>query len=253
MTDHEARAAGTVAGGDGWRSRYTGGEECPCGQQAAHKVEEVIFDDDPQPMRHPLAKYVCAGCFQAIMRGFPAEVPQARAAGVVEAGHGEAVEAVLRWLDAGDAWPRAFGSDGANYGERTTGNGEPVWRPANAGALMRAALAAATRRAEEAERERDEHAANENYLRGQIASLLSDAEVQANEREGIEHALAAATRQVVQLREALGRYAFHDHGCQRTEQGCSCGLDAARTPTAEQPNPMTPDDPPYPGRFPNMG
>lgn len=43
------------------------GERCKCGAPAAHKVEEVIFHDDPQPIRHPLTAYLCAGCFEAIM------------------------------------------------------------------------------------------------------------------------------------------------------------------------------------------
>jgi hypothetical protein len=42
-----------------------------CGQQpAAHKLEEVIFDDDPQPIRHPLTAYACRRCFAGIMHAW---------------------------------------------------------------------------------------------------------------------------------------------------------------------------------------
>ncbi|MBO9710510.1 MAG: hypothetical protein J7521_20105 [Caulobacter sp.] len=43
------------------------GERCFCGEPAARKVEEVIFDDDPIQHRHPLTRYVCAGHFAQIM------------------------------------------------------------------------------------------------------------------------------------------------------------------------------------------
>lgn len=45
------------------------GETCKCrsGKPATHKVEEVIFHDDPMPIRHPLTAYVCDDCFNAIM------------------------------------------------------------------------------------------------------------------------------------------------------------------------------------------
>ena len=34
---------------------------------ASHKVEEHIFDDDPNPIRHPLTQYVCCEHFKMIM------------------------------------------------------------------------------------------------------------------------------------------------------------------------------------------
>jgi len=43
------------------------GERCYCGQPAEHKVEETIFDDDPDPVRHPLTQYVCHFHFRRIM------------------------------------------------------------------------------------------------------------------------------------------------------------------------------------------
>ncbi len=43
------------------------GERCFCGQPADHKVEETIFDDDPQPIRHPLTAYICHEHFVQIM------------------------------------------------------------------------------------------------------------------------------------------------------------------------------------------
>lgn len=44
------------------------GEKCFCGVPASHKVEEVIFDDDPSPLRHPLTAYICDYHFRQIMR-----------------------------------------------------------------------------------------------------------------------------------------------------------------------------------------
>ncbi|MHC2399163.1 hypothetical protein ACVMGC_003707 [Bradyrhizobium barranii subsp. barranii] len=43
------------------------GERCFCGKPAARKVEEVIFADDSQPIRHPLTSYVCDEHFREIM------------------------------------------------------------------------------------------------------------------------------------------------------------------------------------------
>lgn len=57
------------------------GEHCYCGQPAEHKIEEVIFSDDPSnvpiiigdhmmpsvAMRHPLTRYVCHQHFVEIM------------------------------------------------------------------------------------------------------------------------------------------------------------------------------------------
>lgn len=44
------------------------GERCTmCNQPAAKKVEEVIFDDDPVPVRHPWTSYLCLLCFGRVM------------------------------------------------------------------------------------------------------------------------------------------------------------------------------------------
>jgi len=48
-------------------SRCCEGEECSCGAPAEHKVEEVIFYDDPHQQRHPFTAYVCHKCFVHIM------------------------------------------------------------------------------------------------------------------------------------------------------------------------------------------
>jgi hypothetical protein len=46
------------------------GERCSlCGVPAAHKIEEAIAFDDPNPVRHPLTAYVCHLHFNTIMRG----------------------------------------------------------------------------------------------------------------------------------------------------------------------------------------
>lgn len=38
-----------------------------CIKEAAHKVEEVIFSDDPNQYRHPLTAYLCHPHFVSIM------------------------------------------------------------------------------------------------------------------------------------------------------------------------------------------
>jgi hypothetical protein len=43
------------------------GERCYCGKPAEHKVEEVIFDDDPIQSRHPLTSYICHEHFAGVM------------------------------------------------------------------------------------------------------------------------------------------------------------------------------------------
>ena len=43
------------------------GERCRCGNAAEHKVEEVIFYDDPMPHRHPLTSYICHQHFVELM------------------------------------------------------------------------------------------------------------------------------------------------------------------------------------------
>lgn len=50
-----------------WVSKSCEGETCLCGKPATAKLEEVIFDDDPFPHRHPLTSYVCHDCFGRIM------------------------------------------------------------------------------------------------------------------------------------------------------------------------------------------
>lgn len=51
-----------------YRSKYCIGEKCYCGNDAYHKIEEVIFDDDTMPYRHPLTRYVCKEHFRRIMQ-----------------------------------------------------------------------------------------------------------------------------------------------------------------------------------------
>lgn len=48
-------------------SIYCEGEKCLCGKPAEHKVEEKIFDDDPEPIRHEFTAYVCHDCFRRVM------------------------------------------------------------------------------------------------------------------------------------------------------------------------------------------
>jgi hypothetical protein len=55
------------------KSKYCEGERCGmCWRQenrlvsATHKIEEVIFDDDPNPNRHPFSQYVCDKHFNSI-------------------------------------------------------------------------------------------------------------------------------------------------------------------------------------------
>ena len=55
-------------------SGYCQGEKCYCGDPASHKVEEVIFHDDPLPGRHPLTAYVCDVHFRRLMG--PLKVPK---------------------------------------------------------------------------------------------------------------------------------------------------------------------------------
>ena len=50
-----------------FRSSSTQGEKCWCRLPAAHKVEETIFHDDPNPVRHPRTSYICEGHFQELM------------------------------------------------------------------------------------------------------------------------------------------------------------------------------------------
>lgn len=44
------------------------GELCRvCNDPAKHKIEEVIFPDDPFPQRHPLTAYICHTCFRILV------------------------------------------------------------------------------------------------------------------------------------------------------------------------------------------
>lgn len=46
------------------------GEVCRiCKDPASHKVEEVIFPDDPKPVRHPYVAYLCCEDFAHVMGG----------------------------------------------------------------------------------------------------------------------------------------------------------------------------------------
>lgn len=44
------------------------GERCRCGAPATHKLAEIIFDDDPHPIRHELVAYVCDEHFNEVVR-----------------------------------------------------------------------------------------------------------------------------------------------------------------------------------------
>jgi hypothetical protein len=54
----------------GFVSRCCKGEICSvCGKPATNKLEETIFYDDPNKMRHPLTAYVCREHFRMIVGG----------------------------------------------------------------------------------------------------------------------------------------------------------------------------------------
>jgi hypothetical protein len=42
-----------------WKSKYTNGEKCHCGEDAIAKVGEEIMNDDPFSARHNLTAYIC--------------------------------------------------------------------------------------------------------------------------------------------------------------------------------------------------
>lgn len=51
-------------------SGYCEGEKCFCGKDAKHKISEVLFEDDPNPLRHELTSYVCCDHFQMVMGNY---------------------------------------------------------------------------------------------------------------------------------------------------------------------------------------
>jgi hypothetical protein len=54
-------------------SKYCGDQKCHvegCDDPARHKVEEVVFYDDPFQSRHPLTAYICSKHFRLIMGSF---------------------------------------------------------------------------------------------------------------------------------------------------------------------------------------
>lgn len=53
---------------NGFISSCCEGEKCRvCDKPATKKLEETIFHDDPNPMRHPLTAYVCEEHFTMIV------------------------------------------------------------------------------------------------------------------------------------------------------------------------------------------
>lgn len=62
MERHRARAKARA-----FRPASCEGERCWCGALAEHKVEETVFADDPEPIRHPFTAYVCRPHFVEMM------------------------------------------------------------------------------------------------------------------------------------------------------------------------------------------
>lgn len=59
-----------VLADSGFVSGSCKGETCSvCGKPANNKLEETIFWDDPNQMRHPLTAYVCREHFRMIVGG----------------------------------------------------------------------------------------------------------------------------------------------------------------------------------------
>jgi hypothetical protein len=59
-----------VLADSGFVSGCCKGEICSvCGKPATNKLEETIFYDDPNKMRHPLTAYVCREHFRMIVGG----------------------------------------------------------------------------------------------------------------------------------------------------------------------------------------
>jgi hypothetical protein len=52
---------------EGERCNYHEAPFMTCAEIAEHKVEEVVFDDDPIGPRHPLTAYVCHRHFRMLM------------------------------------------------------------------------------------------------------------------------------------------------------------------------------------------
>ena len=60
--------ANNVLADSGFVSGSCKGEICSvCGKPATNKLEETIFWDDPNKMRHPLTAYVCREHFRMIV------------------------------------------------------------------------------------------------------------------------------------------------------------------------------------------
>ena len=53
-----------------WKSKYTNGEKCRCGDDAIAKVGEEIMNDDPFQNRHNLTAYVCEKHFRELFGDF---------------------------------------------------------------------------------------------------------------------------------------------------------------------------------------
>lgn len=80
VSDETGRERGFVSG-------CCEGEKCHCGANAAHKVEETIFYDDPIPHRHPLTTYLCHDHFVQAMgpaAKYPGETTALSAAPVAQ-------------------------------------------------------------------------------------------------------------------------------------------------------------------------
>jgi 8-oxo-dGTP diphosphatase len=92
-------------------------EKCHCGKQAERKIEEVIFDDDPLPYRHPLTQYVCLDCFHKVMT--PYNQKPILLLGV----------AVILWRDSQILMHKRLGSHGSGTWAFPGGHVEPGEKP----------------------------------------------------------------------------------------------------------------------------
>jgi hypothetical protein len=70
LKDETPHFAKPVLADSGFVSGSCNGEVCSvCGKPATNKLEETIFWDDPNKMRHPLTAYVCREHFRMIVGG----------------------------------------------------------------------------------------------------------------------------------------------------------------------------------------